>query len=299
MGLVELRGSDLGFGHAGSRAAHDGGETPREFTDAIGLVQEHRFARDQLLADAESGSPGEEVVGGVLLRDAAAGNQGDFGERPAQRADVVISANQRSGENLDEIGSGFPGGENFGGSHGTGHHDDVGKSRDIVDRGDVQRRAADELGASVNAPARRIHVKDRARAKNNARNFFHQIADDVEGAWDGHGEFNDRDASVGDLFHGKARILLRRGADHGYETYFFNAGTQLLLFHGWKNLRGPFAGDGPGAGEANFSYSIIVGAGRISSQTAAARGGRQSGRLSEGRREPCHEKRPRRAEQKR
>jgi len=75
----------LGFGHAGTRAAHDGGETPREFTDAVGLVQEHGFARDQFLADAESGDPGEEVIGGVLLRDAAAGNQRDFGKGRAAR----------------------------------------------------------------------------------------------------------------------------------------------------------------------------------------------------------------------
>jgi hypothetical protein len=44
-------------------------------------------------------------------------------------------------------------------------------------------------------------------------------------------------------------------------------------------------------GEADFSYSIIVGAGRISSQTTAARSGRQSGRLGKEWREPWHERR--------
>src|SRR5208282_5319036 len=151
---------------------------------------EHGFVRDQFLADAESAGAGKEVIGGILLRDAASGNQRDLRERPVQSADVVVAADQRGGENLDKIRARVPGGENFGGSHGTGHHDEVGESRDVPNRGDV------------------------------------------EGAGDGHGEFNDRDAGVADLFHGKARILGGRGADYRHETYFFNAGTQRLLFHG-------------------------------------------------------------------
>jgi len=54
---MELRGLGLGFGHAGTRAAHDGGETPREFTDAVGLVQEHGFARISSLPTLRAETP--------------------------------------------------------------------------------------------------------------------------------------------------------------------------------------------------------------------------------------------------
>ena len=234
VGAGELGG--FGFGDASAGAFDDAGEAAGQFANTVGAVKKHGFAGNELLANAESGGPGEKIMSGGLLRDAATGDQGNIGKGAAEGADVIVTANERAGENLDEIGAGFPGVENFGGRECAGHHDNVGILGDHFDGGDVESGTADELGSSVDASLRRLHVRDGAGAEDDAGDAADNFADHIDGARNRHGDFDDGNATVSDFFDCETSICAGGSTDDRDKSDLLDTGAKRWFGHGRQAL---------------------------------------------------------------
>ena len=84
----------MGFGHASAGAFDDCSETASQLADAVRLMEEHGLAWDQFLSNAESRCAGEQILCGILLGDAATGNERNVREGAAHGAEIVVAANK-------------------------------------------------------------------------------------------------------------------------------------------------------------------------------------------------------------
>ena len=82
------------------------------------------FGIHEVSSDAEGKGPGFEEVFGGGDRNAAGGDELDLGERGFDALEVGGSAHCRRREDLDDVGSGLPGGDDLGGGEGAGKRGD-------------------------------------------------------------------------------------------------------------------------------------------------------------------------------
>lgn len=200
-------GLGLGFGEAGAGSAHDTGEAASQFADAVGFMEQHGFAGDEFFADTKCGGSCKQVVGGVLLRDAATGHERNIRKRPPKRPDVAIRANQRTRKELHEIRAGFPAQQNLCRGHRSGHHDDIRILGDKFHGGEVEGGAANELNASIDAAASGVDVKNGSSTENDAGHMLDDISNHLDRARNGHGDFDEGNATMRNFFDREARIF--------------------------------------------------------------------------------------------
>jgi hypothetical protein len=222
---------ELGFGDSRFGTADDGGKAAGKFANAIGLVEQHGFAGDNFLANAESADASEKIKGSVLLSDATTSDERNIRERPLQGPNIIITAHHRAGKNLHKIGAGFPCGQNFGRRERSSHHDDVGIFGDELHSGNIESRAADKLSARIDTVLGGIGVEHGAGTQNETGNFLGEIPNDIDGTRDSHGDFDDGDAAVANFVDGKTGVVGGGGANDRNDTDFMDLVTQLLFVH--------------------------------------------------------------------
>ena len=76
-----------------------------------------------------------------------------------------------------------------------------------VDDLKIEPRRGQEGRSRIQAAARRFHAKQRAGAHKNPGVMARQFANDLDGARDGHGHFDDGNGALADRFRGKQGVL--------------------------------------------------------------------------------------------
>ncbi len=91
--------------HLGAGLLHKVEETGSELSNPRTLTEADRLARNQVFANPKgSGSRGNEMCSGAL-RNAAGCDEGHMRQRSFESANIVVSANIGTGEDLYKIGS--------------------------------------------------------------------------------------------------------------------------------------------------------------------------------------------------
>jgi hypothetical protein len=138
---------------------------------------------------------------GVLLRNAAARHQWNIREGATERADVRVSPNHRAGKDLHQISSRFPTRQNFRGRQGSAHHGNIRIVGNKFDRGNIQHGIADELSPCFDAFNRGDCIENSAGADNHFWYASDDFANHVDGAGNGHGDFDDGDSALRDFLY--------------------------------------------------------------------------------------------------
>src|SRR4029077_180717 len=134
-------------------------------------------------------------------------------------------------EDFYEVGAGGPRFDDFGGCQRSGH-DQLCFADSKLDGGAVEARTDEKLSAGVETAACVGGIQHRSRADENfGAGAFCELANDVDSAGTGHGDFHDGDATLADGLGGDVRFALGRCADHGDDSDFFDATANVLFIH--------------------------------------------------------------------
>lgn len=170
-------------------------------------------------------------MSGVLLSNAAPGDERNVGKRATKGANIAVATYERAGKELDEIGTCLPTSEDFSRGHGAGHHDDVGLLGDKFNGRNIEPRAANELSAGVDATASGIDIENGTGADDDVGDVLDDVVDDIDGTGNGHGYLDERDAALRDLMDGEASVFGGRSANDGNQPNFFDASLEFSFFH--------------------------------------------------------------------
>src|ERR1035438_2584195 len=88
---------------------------------------------NQVATNADGYCAGANKVGGILLIDAARGDEWNLRERRFQRADITRAANLHARKDLDEVHAGFPRGHDFTRCQSTGKQDGLAFVYEVYD----------------------------------------------------------------------------------------------------------------------------------------------------------------------
>src|SRR3984957_14372954 len=194
------------LGQVTSRGLNEFYEAVRKGEDAIRLAQADRFLGDQFPADAESGSTSVDKIRGVVLVYSAGSDQRQIGERRLQRANVILATDQRAGKNLHKVGAGFPGAGDFGRGECAGQDDD-GSAEGEFDNANVETGAGEECGPGVDTLASNVGIKYVTGPNYHFRGVLDQMGNYVDGAGNGHGDFDQRNTAARHGFGGKQSVF--------------------------------------------------------------------------------------------
>jgi hypothetical protein len=138
-----------------------------------------------------------------------------------QRAEIAGAAHGRAGKDFYVIRSGFPGGDDFSGSERAGD----GELPALFCCGDdrwVETGADDEFSAGVDGGFGLVGSGDGAGTEQElACVFTLEFGEESDGAWDGHGDFNDGDAAGDHGFDDGVGLGGVAGAENGNEADAF------------------------------------------------------------------------------
>ena len=185
--------------------------------DDLGGSGSDELGIDEIGSDAEGeGSGFEELLGGGE-GDAAGGDHLDVGERGFESFEVLSAAHGGGGEDFDDVGAGFPGGDDLGGGERAGKDGDGVAVAELYGA-EVERGRDDVLRAFEDAHASGLGVEDSAGANEDVGALFGEGAHDADGSRDGHGDFESRDAAGGDRIRERESLLFGLGAEDGDEA---------------------------------------------------------------------------------
>ena len=191
-------GTGTGLGVAGSGAG--GGDGGGELAGEVGEVGPFPIGDevfpDQGGADAKGGGPGGEPVGDGVEVDATCRSKLEVGHGGEDIFEVAW-AEVVGGEDFDQVGTGFGGGEDFRGRQSAGH-DGLVELMGGFDDFAFEGGGDDELGTGIDGLSGDVAAEDGADADEHAiAELGRGGAYGVECAGRGHGDFGNGDATVG------------------------------------------------------------------------------------------------------
>ena len=173
----------------------------RYFASAVGddlrFSFGHGFVVHQVGAYSEGEGFGFEELFGGAERDAAGRDHVDLREGSFESGEVLCSAHGACGEDFDHVGSCLPCGDNLGRSERAGQHSD-GVAVTHLDGLEIQGGADDELCSFEDAHAGGLGIEDCSGADEDVGALLGEFAHDLDGAGDGHRDFEDGDSAIGD-----------------------------------------------------------------------------------------------------
>ena len=141
----------------------DGEVFARAVGDDLGFSFGHGFMVDEVGADSEGEGFGFEKLFRGAEGDSSGGDHVDLREGAFEGGEVFGSAHCACGEDFDDVGSGLPCGDDFGGSESSGQDRD-GVAVAHLDGLEVEGWADDELCSFEDAHAGGLGVEDGAGA---------------------------------------------------------------------------------------------------------------------------------------
>ncbi len=150
-------------------------------------------------------------------------------KRCLQRLDVFVTTYKRAGKHLHEIGSGAPCRKHFSWRQRAWENGDFHLGREFHHRG-IKPRSGQEAGASIDALARCLRTADRAGSDDHLGVVADEVGDQLRRSRYGHGDLDNRYATLGYGFRGEVRVITGGDPDGGDDTDLLDAVRRLLLF---------------------------------------------------------------------